>query len=264
MNLNLKLASLVGKKVISYWEGIVNFRDFCVSIIRSFHSMKYLRFRSIYRVIINQTKFTGIDTLPFIILISMMIGGTIIIQSITQFPKFGIEGFIGNLLVIVVARELGPLATGLIVITRSGSAIAAEIATQTQNKEILSLEIMGIDPMLYIVFPRIIAAVISLFSLMILFDVVAFFGGYIISQMTVSIPIDVFFQTLLDAFSLNDLIATLLKSVSYGILIPIICCYYGLKPTSKFEVPIYVSKAVTRTLFTIFIINALISVFFYL
>jgi phospholipid/cholesterol/gamma-HCH transport system permease protein len=75
----------------------------------------------------------------------MLKGATVIIQAMTSLPKFGIEGFLGNLMVIIIARELGPLVTALIGISRSGAAITAEIATQKQSGEIMSLEIMGID-----------------------------------------------------------------------------------------------------------------------
>ena len=253
-----------GRKVIGIWMGMKNFHQYILSILRSFQSFRYLRFRSVYSIIINQTRFTGIDALPFVVFIALLIGGTVIIQSMTNFPKFGIEGFIGNLLVIIVARELGPLATSLIVISRSGSAITAEIATQKQNREILSLEIMGIDTKLYIVFPRIIATILAIFSLIVIFDIVAFIGGYAISRLTVYIPVDVFAQSLLDAFSLEDLLATIIKSVFYGVMIPLICCYYGFMPKSKFEIPIYVSKAVIRTLAYILFINMTVSVLFYL
>ncbi|HPQ55446.1 MAG TPA: ABC transporter permease, partial [Spirochaetota bacterium] len=193
----------------------------------------------------------------------LLLGGTVIIQATKNFPKFGIEEFIGNLLVIIIARELGPLATAMIVVSRSGSAIAAEIATQKQQKEIHALELMGIDTTLYIVFPRILASIISIFSLIIIFDIVAFFGGYIISLSTVFIPIDIFFANLLDSFSINDFIITIIKSLLYGVLIPLICCYYGFKPNSDFEIPIYVSKAVVRTLLILFVINAIVSALFY-
>lgn len=258
------IAISVGRKSIQIWNGINNFLNFITLIIRSFKSFRYLRFRSIYSIVINQTRFTGIDALPFVVFIALLIGGTVIIQAMKNFPKFGIEDFIGNLLVIIVARELGPLATALIVTSRSGSAITAEIATQKQNREILSMEIMGIDSKLYIVFPRIIASILSIFSLIILFDIVAFLGGYFISQLTIYIPLDTFIENLLEAFSFEDLVATVLKSVIYGILIPLICCYYGFKPESKFEIPINVSHAVIRTLAIIFVINGLISALFYL
>jgi len=93
---------------------------------------------------------------------------------------------------------------------------------------------------------------------------VAFFAGYVISQMSVYILVDVFIQNLLDSFSFDDLMVTIIKSVIYGVLIPLICCYFGFKPKSKFEIPIYVSHAVIRTLSIIFVINALISALFYM
>lgn len=263
MKLIIKLTNKVGKKGIDFWKGIKNFLEYIKSIIISFKAIKYFRLRAIRSIIINQTKFTGIDALPFVVFISLVIGGTIIIQATKNFPKFGIEDFIGNLLVLVIARELGPLLTALIVVGRSGSAIATEIATQKWSKEILTLELMGIDTKLFIVIPRIIASILSIFSLIVIFDIIAFSGGYIISQFSVYIPIDVFIQTLLDAFSIKDLLAALIKSSIYGTLIPLICCYYGFQPKSKFEIPIFVSKAVIRSLAIIFIVNALVSVFFY-
>ncbi len=252
-----------GSKGISFAAGIKSFYNYLRSIVISFRSLKRLKLRAINKIIINQTKFTGIDALPFVIFISLLIGGTIIIQSTKNFPRFGIENFIGNLLVIIIGRELGPLVTALIVVGRSGSAIATEIATQKWSKEILTFELLGIDTKLYIVLPRIVASILAIFSLIVMFDIVAFFGGYIISQTSVHIPVDVFIRSLLDSFSMKDLYSVLIKSFAYGTLIPLIACYYGFMPKSKFEIPIFVSKAVIRTLATIFVINAIISVLFY-
>ncbi len=252
-----------GRRVIGSWNDVKHFRDFVRSILMSFKSLKYIRLRSLYTIVINQTIFTGIDALMFVVLIALIIGGTVIIQASTNLPRFGIEGFFGNILVIIIARELGPLVTALIVISRSGSAMATEIAVQQWSREILSMEIMGIDTRLYIVFPRIIASIFSITSLIVIFDAVAFFGGYVISLTTVYIPVDQFIQSLLDAFSFKDLVSALIKSVTYGILIPLIASYYGFQPRSKFQVPIFVGRAVIRTLFIIFVINAVMSAIFY-
>ncbi len=257
------LIRVITKKGALFFRGIRDFGRFISSIFNSFQSFRYLRFRSIYTIAVNQTRFTGFDALPLIIFIALLLGGTIIIQATKNFPKFGIEEFLGNLLVIIIARELGPLVTALIVVSRSGSAIATEIATQKQKKEIQALEVLGIDTTLYIVFPRIVASIISIFSLIIIFDMVGFFGGYLLSLTTVYIPLDIFFQSLLDSFTIADLIGTLIKSFLYGILIPLICCYYGFKPESDFQIPIFVSKAVVRTLVVIFIVNVLVSALFY-
>ena len=258
------ISGYLGSKLINFYKGTINFTSYIVSIVTSFKSLRYMKFRSIYAVIINQTRFTGIHALPFVTFIALLIGATVIIQAMTALPKFGVEGFLGNLMVVVVGRELGPLVTALIVITRSGSAITAEIATQQQSGEIFALEMMGIDTKLYIVFPRIMASILAIFSLIVIFDLVAFAGGFAISQLFVYLPMDVYYQSLIDAFSIEDLIATIIKSLIYGILVPIICCYYGFMPKSKFEVPIFVSRAVIRTFAIIFVINMIVSVMFYL
>lgn len=259
-----KLSGKIGEYILSVYSGIVSFISFVKAIFESFKSLKYLRFRSIHTTIINQTKFTGIDALPVVIIIAMLLGGTVIIQAMTNLPKFGVEDFIGNLLVIIIAREMGPLATALIVIIRSGTAIATEISVQKWSKEILAMELIGIDTKLFIVFPRIIASIISIASLIIIFIVVAFFGGYLISLTVIFIPLSVFVQSIIDAFRFMDIASAMIKSIIFGITIPLISCYYGFMPQSKFEIPIYVSKAVTRTLFVSIIVNVLVSIIFYL
>jgi phospholipid/cholesterol/gamma-HCH transport system permease protein len=259
----LNIPITIGRRAIKFWDGVLDFIDFIKAIINSLKSIRYLSLRAIYTIIVNQIRFTGIHALPFILFIAILIGGTVIIQAMTRLPKFGVESFIGDLLVVIIARELGPLITALIVITRSGSAMATEIATQKSSREIESLEIMGIDTKLYIVFPRIISAILSIFALIIIFDIAAFLGGYIISQSAVYIPPDIFLQAIIDSFNFKDLLSAVIKSLISGILIPLISCYYGFMPVSKFEIPIYVSRAVIRTLASIFVINAIISILFY-
>ena len=260
----IKINKKVGSYILSLYSEIISFLKFIRAIFESFKSLKYLRFRSIYNIIINQTRFTGIDALPVVIIIALLLGGTVIIQAMTNLPKFGVEDFIGNLLVIIIAREMGPLATALIVIIRSGTAIATEISVQKWSKEILAMELIGIDTKLFIVFPRIIASIISIASLIIIFIVIAFFGGYLLSLTVIYIPINVFAQSIIDAFKFIDIASAMIKSIIFGITIPLISCYYGFMPQSKFEIPIYVSKAVTRTLFVSIIVNVLVSIIFYL
>jgi phospholipid/cholesterol/gamma-HCH transport system permease protein len=226
--------------------------------------VREIQIRSLYSTVVNQTLYTGVHAFSLVCIMALLLGGTVIIQAMKNFPKFGIEEFVGNLLVIIIARELGPLATAMIVVSRSGSAIAAEIATQKQTMEIRSLELMGIDTRLYLVIPRIFATIIAIFTLIILFDIVAFSGGYIIALTSVYIPLGQFASSILLAFSIDDLTLTVLKSAIYGFLIPIICCYYGTQTNSSFQIPIFVSKAVVRSLLAIFVINAVLSALFYL
>jgi phospholipid/cholesterol/gamma-HCH transport system permease protein len=105
---------------------------------------------------------------------------------------------------------------------------------------------------------------VAIFALIVLFDIAAFFGGYLISLTSIHIPIGEFTSGIIQAFSTTDLVVLLIKSAVYGVLVPLICCYYGFKPTTSFQIPIFVSKAVVKTLLVIFIINAVLSVLFYL
>ncbi|MBN2078009.1 MAG: ABC transporter permease [Spirochaetes bacterium] len=253
----------LGSNMIRLWSEAASFASYLASIAGSFRSLRVIRLRFLRNIILNQARFTGIDALPFLIIVAMLVGGVVIVQGITNLPKFGIEGYFSNLLVIIIARELGPLITALIVISLSGTAMSAQIATQKWSREILSLEMAGIDPCLYILVPRIAASTISIFSLIIFFDMAAFLGGYLISLTSVYTPLDTFFWNLAMAFSLKDLLATVIKSLIFGILIPLISYYYGMKPRSKFEIPIYVSRAVSRTLFSVVVLNVAVSILFY-
>lgn len=253
----------LGSSVIRLWSELAGFASYLVSIAGSFRSLRVVRLRFLLNIMLNQARFTGIDALPFLIIVAMLVGGVVIVQGITNLPKFGIEGYFSNLLIIIIARELGPLITALIVISLSGTAMSTQIATQKWSREILSLEMAGIDPHLYILVPRIAASTISIFSLIIFFDMAAFLGGYLISLTSVYTPLDTFFWNLAMAFSLKDLLATVIKSLIFGVLIPLISYYYGMKPRSKFEIPIYVSRAVSRTLFSVVVLNVAVSVFFY-
>lgn len=216
------------------------------------------------RVVINQVRFTGSQALPMLSLIALSIGGTTIIQATTFLPKLGQDNFIGNLLKLVIIREVGPLITAIIVLARSGSAITAEMCTQKMHREIDAMEMMGINPHLIMVLPRLAGGVISVVLLIIYFDVIAILGGYLISMTVTSFPFSTFVDHLARSISMTDLLSTLMKSVLSGIVIPLTCTYYGFKPQSLFQIPIFVSKAVIRSLFIVFILNAFVSVLFYL
>ncbi|MBN1497090.1 MAG: ABC transporter permease [Spirochaetes bacterium] len=258
-----RLTAAAGAVVLRYLRGAGDFCAYVVSIFQSFRSLRFIRMRSVNAIILNQIVYTGVHALPITFVIAGLLGGVVIIQGMTNLPKFGIEGYFDNLLVIIIARELGPLVTALIVIGRSGSAMSTEIATQKWSREILSLEIAGIDPRLFIVIPRVAASIVSIFCLIIFFDIAAFMGGYVISLTQIYVPVGVFFQNLVFSFSLTDLLSTVIKSLLFGLLVPLISCYYGMMPRSKFEIPIYVSRAVSRTLFIIVVLNAAVSALFY-
>lgn len=244
--------------------GVSDFFWFSRTVFRSALQLRGKHLDTFVRVVVNQVRFTGAQALPMLSLIALSIGATTIIQAITFLPKLGQDDFIGNLLRLVIVREVGPLITAIIVLARSGSAITAEMCTQKMHREIESMEMLGINPYLIMVLPRLAGGAISVVLLIIYFDVIAIIGGYLISMMVTSFPFSTFVDHLARSITMTDLLSTLVKSVLSGVVIPLTCTYYGFKPQSLFQIPIFVSKAVIRSLFVVFLLNAFVSVFFYL
>jgi len=244
--------------------GVSEFFWFSQQVFRSALQLRGKHFDTFVRVVINQVRFTGAQALPMLSVIALSIGATTIIEAITFLPKLGQDNFIGNLLRLVIIREIGPLITAIIVLARSGSAITAELCTQKMHREIDAMEMMGINPYLIMVLPRLFGGVISVVLLIIYFDVIAIIGGYLISSFFTAFPFSTFVDYIARSITMTDLVSTLAKSVVSGMVIPLTCTYFGFKPESLFQIPIFVSRAVIRSLFAVFILNAFLSVLFYL
>ena len=244
--------------------GAGNFYAFTAKVVNATRLLHKENFDTFFRVTLNQVKFTGTKAFPLLSIIALTIGASTIIQAFNFLPKFGANDFMGNLLKLVIVREVGPLITAIVILTRSGSAIATELATQKLHGEIESIELMGINPFSLLILPRVIAGLLATTLLIVYFDLIAFMGGFGISTLVSSYPFSSFLESILQSASISDLFSTAVKSAVYGLTIPLVCSYYGYQPTTLFEIPIFVSRAVVRSLFAVFLLNILISVIFYL
>jgi len=156
-------------------------------------------FVSSFKQIISQILFTGVEAFWLVGIIGLLCGITIIVQATTTMPKFGVGEYFGKILIIVVIRELGPFFTSLVVVGRSGAALAAFIGTMRVNREISALEVMGINPVKFIIMPAFIAMVVSMMCLAVYFDIIAIIGGYFIARLNVDIPLSIFVSSVLEA-----------------------------------------------------------------
>jgi phospholipid/cholesterol/gamma-HCH transport system permease protein len=213
-----------------------------------------------FKQIVNQILFTGVEAFWLVGIIALLCGMTIIIQAMTNMPKFGVGEYFGNILVIVVIRELGPFFTSIVVVGRSGSALAAYIGNMRVAKELSALEVMGIDAVRFIVMPAFIAMVISMICLSVYFDLIAIIGGYFIAQVKVSIPFNIFMRTILEAIQPLDIFISILKNVLFGSIIALVSCYYGLNVSNIREVPQAALKSVVSCMVATLIINILVTV----
>jgi phospholipid/cholesterol/gamma-HCH transport system permease protein len=171
----------------------------------------------------------------------------------------------GNMLVVLILRELGPLITVLVVIARSGTAVASELGNMKVNSEITLLESVGINPLSYIVFPRILGGVLSVVCLGFSFCMVAFFGGYFVVNLIHPLSFEFFTDALALAITKTDILMFLIKNIFSGLLIFSIACYHGMSVRKSFtEVPQMTTRAVMASIVYTVVFNGIISLSLYI
>lgn len=253
-----------GKWFLNLVDHFTSLCAYSIHILKILFQRKTGRFGTGLTVLFKQILFTGVDALPLIAMVSLAIGGIIIIQSLTFLPRIGGESLIGKLLIIVIIRELGPILTSFIVIGRSGTAITTEIGNMVVSHEIEALEAMGVDPIRYIVIPRILGVTISLVGLNIYFTIFAIIGGYLVSKMVLVTSFPVFLQIILESMVLSDIAISLAKGFIFGILISLICTFQGFSvKLSSTEVPRMTSKAVVHAIAAVFLTDGIITFIYY-
>ncbi|CAH2031626.1 ABC transporter permease [Trichlorobacter ammonificans] len=214
---------------------------------------------AIRAVLLKQVYFTGLEAWKIIVLVALILG-TVIVSQVVGLVGGGNGSLTGKVLVWVVLRELAPLLTAMIVIARSGTAIAAELGSMKINGEIATLELMGIAPERYLILPRILGVASSVCLLTAYFVLTAFIGGFLIVSVGRHIPYDQFLQGIIASLGLREVVVLAVKSLGFGLAIPLICCQAGMSVgTSATEIPQAATRAVINSLFAVFLLDGLIT-----
>jgi phospholipid/cholesterol/gamma-HCH transport system permease protein len=221
-------------------------------------------FRSVLRVTAQQVYFTGLEALPFLALLALLVGFTVIAQSLPQLQGVGADALIGKILVISIVRELGPLITAMVAITRSGTAMATQMATNRITGEVEVLESMGVDIFHFLVVPRVLGSIISLFCMVIYFDVIALVGGFLVASTRLTMPFSLYLDFVFESLNSLDLLISLCKSILFGLVIALFSCYHGLRAQrAAYEVPMVSRLGVIQSMFFVFVSSAATSALFY-
>jgi phospholipid/cholesterol/gamma-HCH transport system permease protein len=222
-------------------------------------------FRQIVGVISAQIYFTGWQALPLITVLALGTGGVLILQSLSNLSLIGGSQMVGNFLIVMILREAGPLFVALVVIARSGTAVASELGNMRANREIEALESMGINPLSFIVFPRVLGGVISVLCLAFYFNILALLGGFVLTKFVQDMPFAFYSDSLMTAFAKEDLWIFLLKNGFSGMIIFVVSCYQGLSvKKSPHEVPQVTTQAVVNSIIFVIVFNLMVTAFFYL
>lgn len=228
-------------------------------------SRKTLRFlfarRQDRKVLIMQLLFTGVEALPIVSLISLGIGGVLIVQGVAILPQFGQGEMVYNILILIIVRELGPVLTAFIIAARSGTAITTELGNMIVSHEIEAYESVGINPVSYLAVPRLLGVVLSMILLNVYFDIFGLFGSFAVTSMMNPIPIKEYLENLLQVLTAWDLFISFLKSFVFGYIIGVVSTYYGFRVNHAVtEVPVATIKSIGNCITYIIIADAVITV----
>jgi len=182
-----------------------------------------------YRVrnIVRQVHFVGVLSLFVIVLTAAFTGMVLALHGYYTLRKFGSEGWLGPTVALSLIRELGPVLTALMVTGRAGSAMTAEIGIMRIGEQIDSLETMGIDPVRFLVAPRLLAFLLSLPLLTAIFDVVGIFGGYLVGVKLLGLNAGVYFGQMESGVDLVDITNGVWKSLAFALIISWVCTFQG-------------------------------------
>jgi phospholipid/cholesterol/gamma-HCH transport system permease protein len=205
----------------------------------------------------------GADGLPIVLLISFLVGLVTAFQAAVQLKQFGANIFVADLVALSITRELGPLMTAIIVAGRSGAAFSAELGTMKVSEEIDALRTLGLDPYLFLVFPRVIALVLVVPLLTLLADIVGILGGLLVGLLSLDLTVHAYLLETQNRLALWDVGSGMLKSVVFALAVALIACQRGLATQGGAEgVGRATTSAVVTSLFALVVIDALFTVLF--
>jgi len=201
----------------------------------------------------------GVALLPMFLFIAAALGFLVIGQTVSALARVGATGYLGSTMVIVVVRELGPLLTAMLVLARVGTAHVIELGTARAMGEVEALEALGIDPVHYLIVPRVWGMMAGTFALTVYLIIGALGSGYLWAFLQdVPLTPGEYFKQLAEALNWLDFALLALKTLGFGFFIAIVTCYYGLaQPLRLEEVSRVAVRAVTQGVIVCILIDAL-------
>jgi phospholipid/cholesterol/gamma-HCH transport system permease protein len=177
--------------------------------------------------IVQQIYYVGARSTMIIMLVGLFTGMVLGLQSYHALVKVGAEGALGTLVTLSLVREMGPVLTAIMIAARAGSAIAAEIGIQRISEQIDALDTMRIDPLKYLISPRITASVISFPLLTALFDLVGIIGGYFSGVLLLGANAGTYLHRVQASLEMKDITDGFIKAVVFAVIVSTVCCYQG-------------------------------------
>ena len=231
----------------------------CVALLGIIRRPRSLRFTSL----VYQLYRVGWQAIPIVLLITFLIGAIIAQQGFFHFRKFGADSYVVDMVGILVLRELGVLIVAIMVAGRSGSAITAEIGSMKMREEIDALSTMGLDPVVVLILPRVLALVCALPILTFIGSMAALYGGGLVAWFYGGMGPAIFIARLHDAVSVTHFEVGVIKAPFMALVIGIVACSEGLRVKGSAEsLGKQTTTSVVKSIFLVIVLDGLFAVFF--
>ena len=247
------------------------FTLFCSAIASLFS--KNRNFKTDSKNIIMQTFFTGVEIFPVLFVVATLFGTAVIIEVMTMMSKMGFSDIIGNMIVIVVIRELGPILTAFLIAGRSGSSLTTYIGSMVINSEVDALATMGVNPIRFLVMPGLIGGCIALFFMNIIFSATAIGFGFLATKgaiflsgnaLNLQLTWNYLSTEIIQAISISDFFFIILKPIVFGAIITTNACYQALNiPRDVRQLPKATSRSVIKSFLYIVCADVILSIFYF-
>jgi phospholipid/cholesterol/gamma-HCH transport system permease protein len=254
---------LIGRATAALWNDIVVLIAFVgqlsESLARAALRPGLVRWKDAFLT----AELAGVNALPILSLLGFLLGLIMAFQSAIPMRQFGADIYVANLIGLSMLRELGPLLTAIVLAGRSGSAFAAELGTMKVSEELDALTTMGLEPVRFLVVPRVIAAVAMTPLLSVFAGLLGLIGGAVV-MLSLGFPLVTYLIQVKSAVTVGDLLGGLGKSFVFGIVVAAIGCLRGLQTKSGAgAVGESTTRAVVSGLVLITIVDGIFAVVFY-
>ena len=216
----------------------------------------HIRWAEVLKQIFEQ----GVNSVLIIVLTSMASGAVLALQGYVMLNRFGAKEYVAQLVALSLVRELGPVFGSFIFSGKAGARMAAELGTMNVNDQMVATRTLGVDPIEFLVVPRMIGCFLVLPGLIVISDLVGIFGGYVIGVFDAGIPSSAYIVQTLKAVGFVDFLSGFYKSLFFGLIIGWVCCYQGYQTRGgSLGVGEFTTKAVAYSYILIVVSNTLLT-----
>ena len=249
----------LGRRFLNFFHALYSIGAFALITLGVIFT-KFAVARRVLRPLIARQLFrSGVSMLPMVMFLALALGLLVIGQTVSLLSRVGAHEYLGVIMVTVIVRELGPLLTAFLVLLRTGTATVVELGTARAQGEVEALEALGIDPIHYLVVPRVIGIAGGVFSLTIYLIIGALVSGYLWSflQDVPLMPGD-YFQQIAASLSGLDFVILAMKALLFGAAISVVTCYHGLaQPLRSEQIARATVRAVAQAVVACIFVDAL-------